>query len=129
LQNPSNQNELVDALASANPHTVVVIESGNPVLMPSKDKVAAIIEAWYPGEAGGREIANVLFGKVDPSGKLPYVSCPGRGYSHPGRYQRHSRIEDGKLDRIRFYSGTVRGLAPIRADLQAQMRADDIPEG
>jgi beta-glucosidase len=73
LRNPSNQNELVDAVATANPHTIVVIESGNPILMPWKDKVAAIIEAWYPGEAGGKALANVLFGKVDPSGKLPFT--------------------------------------------------------
>jgi beta-glucosidase len=73
LQNPSNQNELVDAVATANPHTIVVIESGNPILMPWKDKVAAIVEAWYPGEAGGQALANVLFGKVDPSGKLPFT--------------------------------------------------------
>ncbi len=73
LQNPSNQNELVDAVATANPHTIVVIESGNPILMPWKNKVAAIIEAWYPGEAGGRALANVLFGKVNPSGKLPFT--------------------------------------------------------
>jgi beta-glucosidase len=73
LQNPLNQNELVDAVATANPHTIVVIESGNPILMPWKDKVAAIIEAWYPGEAGGKALANVLFGKVNPSGKLPFT--------------------------------------------------------
>ena len=73
LENPLNQNELVDAVAAANPHTIVVIESGNPILMPWKDKVAAIIEAWYPGEAGGKALANVLFGKVNPSGKLPFT--------------------------------------------------------
>ena len=73
LENPLNQNELVDAVAAANPHTIVVIESGNPILMPWKDKVAAFIEAWYPGEAGGKALANVLFGKVNPSGKLPFT--------------------------------------------------------
>jgi beta-glucosidase len=82
LQNPSNQNELVDAVATANPHTIVVIESGNPILMPWKDKVSAIIEAWYPGEAGGRALANILFGKVNPSGKLPFT-YPSRDEDTP----------------------------------------------
>jgi beta-glucosidase len=82
LSNPSNQNQLVDAVADVNPHTVVVIESGNPVLMPWKDKVSAIVEAWYPGEAGGKAIANMLFGKVNPSGKLP-ISFPVHDQDSP----------------------------------------------
>ncbi|MCX5541209.1 glycoside hydrolase family 3 C-terminal domain-containing protein [Paraburkholderia sp. CNPSo 3076] len=71
LANPSNQDQLVEAVAKANPRTIVIIESGNPVLMPWKDQVSAIVEAWYPGEGGGKAIANVLFGQVNPSGKLP----------------------------------------------------------
>ena len=82
LSNPSNQDDLVEAVAAVNPRTVVVIESGNPVLMPWKNKVAAIVEAWYPGEGGGRAIANILFGRVNPSGKLP-VSFPARNEDIP----------------------------------------------
>jgi beta-glucosidase len=82
LANPSNQDQLVEAVAQANPYTVVVVESGNPVLMPWKDQVSAIIEAWYPGEGGGRAIANVLFGNVNPSGKLP-VTFPAHDQDTP----------------------------------------------
>lgn len=82
LANPSNQDALVEAVARANPHTVVVVQSGNPVLMPWKDNVSAIVEAWYPGEAGGKAIANVLFGAVNPSGKLP-VTFPARDQDSP----------------------------------------------
>jgi beta-glucosidase len=82
LANPSNQDQLVEAVAQANPHTIVVVESGNPVLMPWKDQVSAIVEAWYPGEGGGRAIANVLFGSVNPSGKLP-VTFPANDQDTP----------------------------------------------
>ncbi|MET0308438.1 MAG: glycoside hydrolase family 3 C-terminal domain-containing protein [Sphingomonas sp.] len=65
------QDALVAAVAAANPKTVVVLETGGPVFTPWADKVAGILEAWYPGTAGGDAIANVLFGKVNPSGHLP----------------------------------------------------------
>ena len=73
--NLRTQNRLVAAVAGANPHTVVVIESGGPVLMPWLGQVAGVLETWFPGTGGGTSIARVLFGAVDPSGHLP-VSFP-----------------------------------------------------
>jgi beta-glucosidase len=68
---PINQDALVSAVAAANPHTIVVIESDGPVLMPWLSQVSAVLEAWFPGQNGGPAIANLLFGVVNPSGKLP----------------------------------------------------------
>jgi beta-glucosidase len=71
LMLPWGQDAVIDAVASANPNSVVVLETGNPCSMPWRDKVKAIVQAWYPGQAGGQAIAEVLFGKVNPSGHLP----------------------------------------------------------
>jgi beta-glucosidase len=71
LSLPGNQNELISAVAAANPHTIVVLITGNPVSMPWIDQIAGVMEAWYPGIGGGQAIANLLFGTVVPSGKLP----------------------------------------------------------
>ena len=65
------QDELVEEVAGANPHTIVVLKSGSAILMPWVDKVPALLEAWYPGEEDGNAVAAVLFGQVNPSGKLP----------------------------------------------------------
>jgi beta-glucosidase len=71
LSLPGNQDALIEAVAAANPHTIVVLETGGAVLMPWIDKVSAVLEAWYPGIRGSQAISNVLFGDVNPSGKLP----------------------------------------------------------
>ncbi|MEP0315405.1 MAG: glycoside hydrolase family 3 C-terminal domain-containing protein [Hyphomonas sp.] len=68
---PGNQDALISAVASANPNTIVVLQTGGPVAMPWLDDVAAVVEAWYPGIMGGEAIADVLFGEVNPSGHLP----------------------------------------------------------
>ena len=68
---PNGQNALIETVAAANPHTIVVLETGNPVTMPWLDRVRGVLECWYPGQKGGEAIANVLFGNVDPSGRLP----------------------------------------------------------
>jgi beta-glucosidase len=69
------QDALIAAVAAANPRTVVVLETAGPVLMPWRDQVGAILEAWYPGARGGQGIARVLFGEANPQGRLP-VSFP-----------------------------------------------------
>jgi len=65
-----SQNKLIAAVAVANPRTIVVLETGSPATMPWVDKVAGIIEAWYPGIRGADALANVITGKVNPSAKL-----------------------------------------------------------
>jgi beta-glucosidase len=65
-----DQNKLIEAVAAANPKTVVVLETGSPATMPWIDKVAGAVEAWYPGIRGGEAVANVLTGEVNPTGKL-----------------------------------------------------------
>lgn len=67
----SNQTALINAVAAANKHTVVVLETGDPVVTPWRNDVSAMLEAWYPGEAGGGALVHVLFGDVDPGGRLP----------------------------------------------------------
>ncbi|WP_343528930.1 glycoside hydrolase family 3 C-terminal domain-containing protein [Sphingomonas sp.] len=71
LSLPGGQDALIAAVAAANPNTIVVLETGGPVAMPWLDRTAAVIEAWYPGARGGEAIAGVLFGDVNPSGRLP----------------------------------------------------------
>ncbi len=71
LKLPGEQDHLVDAVTGANPHTVVVLETGGPVLMPWLEQTAAVLEAWYPGQKGGEAIAEILSGAVNPSGRLP----------------------------------------------------------
>ena len=66
-----NQDALIDAVTAANPRTAVVLETNAGVAMPWAARASAIVEAWYPGSAGGKAIANVLSGRVNPSGHLP----------------------------------------------------------
>ncbi len=71
LNLPHDQDALIAAVAKANPHTVVVLETGGPVVMPWLNDAGAVVEAWFPGAAGGTAIARVLTGEVNPSGHLP----------------------------------------------------------
>jgi beta-glucosidase len=75
LSLPWGQDSVIAAVAAVNPNTVVVLETGNPVVMPWLDSVNAVVQAWYPGQAGAQAIAEVLAGRVNPSGRLP-ISFP-----------------------------------------------------
>lgn len=68
---PGDENTLISAVAAANPHTVVVLNTGGPVLMPWLSQVQGVMEAWYPGEQDGAAVAALLYGDADPSGRLP----------------------------------------------------------
>ena len=71
LSLPDNQDALIEQVAAANPHTIVVLETGTAVTMPWVDKVGGILEAWYAGSKGADAVANILFGDVNPTAKLP----------------------------------------------------------
>ena len=68
---PNDQNALIEAVAQANPNTIVVLNTGAPVTMPWLSQVKGLLEAWYAGQEDGKAIAAVLFGDVNPGGKLP----------------------------------------------------------
>ena len=71
LSLPGDQNALIEAVASANPNTIIVLETGGPVSMPWIDHVKGVVEMWYPGIGGAQALANILFGETNPSAKLP----------------------------------------------------------
>ena len=71
LSLPENQDALIDQVAAANPKTIVVLETGTAVTMPWLDKVSGVLEAWYAGSKGHEAVANILFGRANPSAKLP----------------------------------------------------------
>ncbi|BBY23331.1 beta-glucosidase [Mycobacterium stomatepiae] len=77
LSLPWGQDAVIGAVAAVNPNTVVVLETGNPVVMPWRESVNAIVQAWYPGQAGGQAIAEIIAGQVNPSGRLPITFPAG----------------------------------------------------
>ncbi|HEY1575700.1 MAG TPA: glycoside hydrolase family 3 C-terminal domain-containing protein [Terracidiphilus sp.] len=86
LSLPDNQDALIEQVASANPHTIVVLETGTAVTMPWIDKVAGVVEAWYAGSSGHKALADVLVGDVNPSGKLPLTFTSSEAdLPHPNR--------------------------------------------
>jgi len=111
---PGRQDELLAAVAAANPRTIAVLNAGSPVAMPWADATAALVQLWYPGQEGGRALADVLFGDADPGGRLPltipvrmedtpaFLSCPGEAHT--------LRYDEGVFVGHRWYD--VRGIEP-----------------
>ncbi|MDR3474835.1 MAG: glycoside hydrolase family 3 C-terminal domain-containing protein [Devosia sp.] len=104
---PGRQDELIAAVAAANPRTVVVLQTGGPVEMPWLDQVAAVLEAWFPGQEAGNAIADVLFGQVEPGGRLPQ-SFPVRWADNPTQSQ-DPEIYPGKDGLVRYEEGVFVG--------------------
>jgi beta-glucosidase len=119
-----NQNTLVTAVAAANPHTIVVVQSGDPIAMQWLEMVQGVVENWYPGQVDGNSIAPILFGDVDPSGKLP-ITFPARlsedslqsAAQYPGVMEAgdsvgpHSLYSEELLVGYRWYD--AKGLTPL----------------
>lgn len=98
---PYNQDALIAAVAEANPNTIVVLETGGPVLMPWLHETAAVVQAWYPGARGGEAIASILFGETNPSGRLP-ITFPAS----------ENQLPRPKVDGFDIYEGDFSGRPP-----------------
>jgi beta-glucosidase len=94
---PGGQDALVEAVAAANPRTVVVVDSGTAVLMPWLARVDAVLETWFPGQEDGRAVAALLLGQVDPSGKLP-ITFPRSDADAPVHTEAQSPGIDGRVE-------------------------------
>jgi beta-glucosidase len=115
LELPGEQAALIERVAAANPNTVVVLQTGSPVIMPWLEKVAGVIQAWFPGQECGHAIADVLFGAVNPSGKLTQT-YPMRlqdnptFINYPGE-NGHVRYGEGIFVGYRYYD--KKEIAPL----------------
>lgn len=111
------ENALISAVSAVNPNTVVVLNTGSAVTMPWLSSVRAVVEAWYPGQQDGNSIADILFGRVDPSGKLPVTfpedladvpaSTPAQWPGVDGRVE----YSEGLLVGYRWYD--AKGITPL----------------
>jgi beta-glucosidase len=108
---PGDQDALVSAVAAVNKRTVVVVNTGGPVLMPWLDDVGAVLQVWYPGQQFGTALAGVLFGDADPGGRLPvtFPASDEQGPAPPSQPERYpgvngtERYDEGIFVGYRFY--------------------------
>jgi beta-glucosidase len=117
---PNKQDELIAAVAAANPKTVVVLETGGPVTMPWLQQVPAVLEAWYPGTSGGEAIASVLFGEVNPAGHLPATFPASESQLPRATVDGYPEVADKRID-VEYREGAavgykwfdLKGLKPL----------------
>ena len=140
-----DQDALVEAVAAANPRTIVVVNTGGPVLMPWLDRVGAVLQVWYPGQQFGTALAGVLFGDADPGGRLPvtFPASDEQGPAPPSQPERYpgvegvERYDEGIFVGYRFYDQAGQrplfpfgyGLSYARfrfEGLAARRRGDDV---
>ncbi|KKB77934.1 beta-glucosidase [Devosia soli] len=107
IELPGRQNELVAAVASASPNTVVVLQTGGPVEMPWLSSVRAVLQAWYPGQEAGNAIADVLTGAAEPGGRLPQT-FPVRWADNPAHSQ-DREVYPGLEGKVRYEEGIFVG--------------------
>jgi beta-glucosidase len=114
-----DQDALIDGVAAANRRTIVVLNTGGPVLMSWLHRVDAVVEAWYPGQQFGTALAAVLFGDSDPSGRLSitFPASDSQGPAPPTRPERYPGVnnevhyDEGLLVGYRWYDAT--GQRPL----------------
>jgi beta-glucosidase len=105
LSLPGGQDQMIATLAAANPNTIVVLETGGPVTMPWLDQVGAVVQAWYPGIRGGEAIADLLLGKVAPSGRLP-ITFPASIAQTPHPILPGLNVPEGKPFDVDYAEGS-----------------------
>ena len=124
LSLPNGQDAMIAAVAAVNPKTIIVLETGGPVQMPWLDKVGAVLEAWYPGAKGGDVIADLLFGDINPSGRLPITfpqsttqlprpEIPGFGHREQAQFDVDYNIEGAEVGYRWFARKALKPLFPF----------------
>jgi beta-glucosidase len=118
LDLPGQQDELIREVAKANPRTVVLLQTGGPVLMPWLDQVGALLQAWFPGQEAGYAAADVLLGHADPGGRLPQT-FPARVADDPTHPETPDRQYPGEAGEVEYKEGLYIGYRHVdKAGLQ-----------
>ena len=105
---PGRQDELVREVARANPNTIVLLQTGGPVLMPWLNEVPVVVQAWFPGQEAGHAIADVLLGRAEPGGRLPQT-FPARLEDDPVHPEHPDRQYPGADGHVEYREGLYIG--------------------